>query len=217
MIGRARANVSLLLNLLPLLAAGCGTTWSVAALDAAPPEECSAAVRKELAAPGLRVLRDERPFIDFWLRAAIPTVEAKAESKVRYSMLKPGGLVGVARFHAAAVDFRAQKVLPGVYTLRYGVQPDDGDHQDKTEARDFLLLCPAAADGSPEPMEHKPLTKLSATLHGKKHPAVLFLAAPGDGPRPGLSRRGDPEEVVLEASGGKSMRLAIVVVGQYME
>jgi hypothetical protein len=66
-------------------------------------------------------------------------------------------------------------------------------------------------------MEHKPLTKLSATLHGKKHPAVLFLAAPGDGPRPGLSRRGDPEEVVLEASGGKSMRLAIVVVGQYME
>src|SRR3954469_10983149 len=127
MIRRARANVSLLLNVLPLLVGGCGSAWSVAALDAEAPGECSAAVRKDLGAPGLRVLRDERPFVDVWFRGTVPTTNATSETNVRYPTLKPGGLVGVARFHVAAVDYRAQKVLPGVYTLRYGVQPDDGD------------------------------------------------------------------------------------------
>jgi hypothetical protein len=217
MIRRDRGNVSLLLNAAILLLAGCGGGVSVATLSEPAPDGIAEAVRKELAPAGLRVLRDGRPYMDFWFRASVPTVAAKPGPGIRYGMLRPGGLVGAARVHAAAVDFRAQKVLPGLYTMRYGVQPDDGDHQDKTEARDFLLLCPAAADGSPEAMEHKPLTKLSATLNGKKHPAVLFLAAPGDGPLPGIVRRGNPEQVILEASDGSALRLAIVVVGKYME
>lgn len=212
MIGRARLPVSLLLN---LLLAGC-TGITVAPLPEAPPAGFAGAMTADLA-PGLRVLRGGSPYMDFWFRGNLAAVESKPARKVRYATLKPGTLVGVARVHQVAVDFRAQKVLPGLYTLRYGVQPDDGDHEDKTEARDFLLLCPAADDVSPAPLEHKPLTKLSATLNGKKHPAVLFLDAPGAGPLPGIVSRADPDRILLEAPAGKSLRLAIVVVGQYME
>lgn len=204
MIGRARASVSLLLN---LLLAGCAGV-TVASLPDPPPSG--------YAAPGLRVFRGGSPYMDFWFRGDVATVDARPQPRVHYT-LKPGVLVGVVRVHQVAVDFRAQKVQPGLYTLRYGVQPDDGDHEDKTEARDFLLLCPAADDLSTEPLEHKPLTKLSATLNGKKHPAVLFLDVPGDGPLPGVIERREPERTIVEARVGKALRLAIVVVGQYMD
>jgi len=136
-------------------------------------------------------------------------------------VLRQGALVGVVRVHGGAVDFRDQKVAAGLYTMRYAVQPDDGDHQDRTDARDFLLLSAASDDLSPEAMDLKPLIKQSAKLNGKKHPGVLFLAAGQEGPLPRIRTQGDPAQVVFEAevpgSGGKALRLTIVVVGKYKE
>jgi hypothetical protein len=90
-----------------------------------------------------------------------------------------------------------------------------------TEARDFLLLSRAADDLRPESMEPKPLIKQSAKLNGKKHPGVLFLAAAQEGPLPRVRTQGDPPQLLFEAeaptSGGKPLRLAIVVVGKYKD
>jgi hypothetical protein len=70
-------------------------------------------------------------------------------------------------------------------------------------------------------MEPKPLIQQSAKLNGKKHPGVLFLAAGAEGALPRIRTQGDPAQVVFEAeipdSGGKPLRLTIVVVGKYKE
>jgi len=226
MIGRTRNLVSFLFNGLAVVfpltlpPAGSGDD-RVEVLEAGAPSAIAEAVRAALSPSGYRVVLGGKASLDFWFRRALLTVEAKPEKGVHYGRLKPGALVGVVQVHEGVSDFRAQKVSAGVYTLRYAVQPDDGDHQDMTEARDFLLLSTAADDLSPETMEPKSLTRQSAKLNGKKHPGVLFLGAGKEGPLPRIRTQAAPAQVVFEAevpdSAGKPLRLTIVVLGKYKE
>lgn len=191
--------------------------FKVEALKEAAPADVSEAVRKEVSPAGTRVLRGGKPFADFWFRGAVPAVDAAKGLGILYPTLRPGGLVGVVRFHAESADFKAQKFPAGVYTMRYAVQPEDGDHQGVTESRDFLLLCSAAADPSPDAMEVKDAIKLSAKMNGKKHPSVLYLVGGQGGTLPRVVADEAPERSVFEAevsAGGKPLRLSIVIVGK---
>ena len=55
-------------------------------------------------------------------------------------------MLGVARFPAKYKDRRGQTIKPGVYTMRYGLFPVNGDHQGVAPQRDFLIPSPAALD-----------------------------------------------------------------------
>jgi hypothetical protein len=191
--------------------------FKVEPLKESAPTEVSEPVRKELSPAGSRVLRGGKPFADFWFRGAVPTAEGAKGLGVLYPTLRPGGFVGVVRFHAESADFKAQKFPAGVYTMRYAVQPEDGDHQGVTESRDFLLLCAAATDPSPDAMEVKDVIKLSARVNGKKHPAVLYLVSGQGGTLPRVVTDETAERSVFEAevsAGGKPLRLSIVILGK---
>jgi hypothetical protein len=101
------------------------------------------------------------------------------------------------------------------------VQPDDGDHQDVTESRDFLLLCEAAADATPGDLDEKTLRAMSSRINGKKHPSVLYLTEGRGGSRPRVTTQSSPLKTVLEVdvpgSGGGTFALAIVVDGRAEE
>jgi hypothetical protein len=165
-------------------------------------------------------MRGGKPFVDFWFRTAVPTADPAKGLGILYPTLRQGGLVGVARFHGGSSDFKAQKFPAGVYTMRYAIQPEDGDHQGTADSRDFLLLCQSAADLTPDPVEVKDLNKLSAKVNGKKHPAVLYLVAGQGGKLPRVLHDETAERAVFEAeapAGGKPMRFSIVVVGKAAE
>jgi hypothetical protein len=207
--------------LFPLILLAAREEYSVEALKEPAPSEIAEAVRKELAPAGSRVLRGGKPFIDFWFRATLPTGEARGGLGILYGTLKPTGLVGVARVHGGGSDFKGQKFPAGLYTMRYGVQPEDGDHQGATDSRDFLLLCPAASDASPDLLDPKELNKMSAKVNGKKHPAVLYLVGGDGGTLPRVVRDAAADRTVFEvevpAAGGKPLRLSIVVQGKAAE
>jgi hypothetical protein len=77
---------------------------------------------------------------------------------------------------AAFTDFRGQEVKPGVYTLRYGQQPQDGNHIGTSELADFLLALPAEADTDVKPItDFDTLSQKSAEAAGSTHPAILSL------------------------------------------
>jgi hypothetical protein len=199
---------------------GAAVDFAVEPLQEGAPSEVAEAIRKELAPAGSRILRGGRPFVDFWLRAAVPTADPAKGLGILYPTLKQGGLVGVARFHGGASDFKAQKFPAGVYTMRYAIQPEDGDHQGTAESRDFLLLCQASVDPAPDPIEAKDLNKLSAKVNGKKHPAVLYLVSGQGGKLPRVIHDETAERAVFEAeasAGGKPLRLSIVIVGKAAE
>jgi hypothetical protein len=222
MIGRARRIVSFLLNagILGLLAA-CAGPDLVGTLAEPAPSDFSDAVRGELAPSGLRIQRGGRPLADLWFRRSVPTGRPKVEEGVLYGALQAGSLIGAVRVHAEGRDFRNQKLPVGLYTMRYDVQPDDGEHLGLTETRDFLLLIAAADDRATAALGEDDLHKLSSKLHAKKHPAVLLLAETQDGPAPRLRARDASQKLIVEAdaadAAGKPLRLAIVLVGKYKE
>lgn len=187
-------------------------------LKEAPPAEIAEPVRKEIAAEGFRVTKAGKPYVDLWLRQPLRTGAAAEQLGVLFPTLKQGETVGVARFYEETRDFRAQKVAAGVYTLRYFVQPEDGDHQGTTDSRDFLLVCPAAADTTLAPVKPEDGVKLSSKVTGKKHPAVLYLIkadASAAVPRMAHDEQNHRWTLECEASAdGKKLRLGIVVVGK---
>ena len=61
-----------------------------------------------------------------------------------WSNVENGTLVGAVRVTGPFKEIRGKVVAPGVYTLRYGQQPQNGDHLGISTFRDFLLLSPAS-------------------------------------------------------------------------
>lgn len=203
--------------LLLALLTGCAAPPSLRRSAEPAPPELAEPIRGRLAPEAYHVSRSGALLFDFWFMAGVSTPGVSTPHHAYYGLL-PGSLVGVARVYSGASDFKGQKIAPGVYTLRYAVQPDDGDHQDVTESRDFLLLCAAADDRSAQEMGEKDLRSLSARLNGKKHPSVLYLAAGMSDHPPRLATEGVPEKTFLEVnvrtSSGGTMVLGVVVAGK---
>ncbi|MBM4075607.1 MAG: hypothetical protein FJ267_08185, partial [Planctomycetes bacterium] len=97
----------------------------------------------------------------------------KPSLNVKYA-LTPGQLVGVIEVTKKSeyTDFRGQDVAAGVYTLRYGQQPVDGNHVGTSELHDFLLAIPAKHDTDSATLKMSDaMHKLSAKTSGSNHPA----------------------------------------------
>ena len=95
--------------------------------------------------------------------------------------LAPGQLVGVIEIvkKSEFTDFRGQDVAAGVYTLRYGQQPVDGNHVGTSDLADFLLAIPAKLDTDPALLKmSEAMHKLSAKTAGSNHPAIFSLLPP---------------------------------------
>jgi hypothetical protein len=85
-------------------------------------------------------------------------------------------LMGAVKFAQPWQSFRKQNVKPGLYTLRLGIQPMDGDHMGSAPFSEFLLLCPANEDKKADALSHKQVTQLSSkALADANHPVVLLM------------------------------------------
>ena len=154
--------------------------------EAAPADELSEEVAAKLSESGLRVLRGEtRTVCEIWpCKEWAVKADFKPTSELLYPF-QPGQLIGVLRFTRRGSDFRDQTISRGVYTLRYGLQPVDGNHEGTSPTRDFLLLVNAENDTSVEPKAIEALLEASAEAAGSAHPAMLCLqqvTAEGDAP-----------------------------------
>lgn len=126
---------------------------------------------------GLHVTDEQGDLVTFWLLETPPKQEPTGEFGVDFGALPPGGLVGVVEFHRDWSDYRKRIVAAGVYSMRYGIQPADGDHTGQTYFRDFLMLLPIAQDAFPieGQLEAEPLVQVSKQATGTEHPGVIAL------------------------------------------
>lgn len=190
--------------------------------DGPPADELSEEIAAQLGTEGYRVIRGKkRTVCEIWLCKEWPVAtEFEVTGEVNYPF-KPGQLIGVVRFKRKGPDFRDQIVTRGVYTLRYGQQPVDGNHEGTSPTRDFLMLISAENDQAVAPADAETLVAQSADAAGSNHPAVLCLqSAAADGEVPGLRVDEDHEWTILQLRGkAKSgdttsdLRVDIVVVG----
>jgi hypothetical protein len=221
--GPARLAVATLAVLLGTAAAADSAGYRVKAESLAPPDELSEPVRKELGKDALTVSdAGGEVVLTVWFRPVVPA-RATAEqvrNGLTYREIPDGTLVGAVKFPSSFTDFRKQEIAAGVYTLRFAVQPETGDHMGTAPYTEFLLLSPAAKDASPDPLEPKALYQLSAGTTGGDHPGVMLLF-PHDGKKEGpeVTDKGDGVRVLavrraVEADGMKtSLGFALTVAG----
>lgn len=203
-----------------------GQELRVETLDEAPPADVlSAEIVKQLSPKGYKVMSGtSRTVCEIWPASQWP---AKADFKPSNSVLYPfemGQLMGAIRYKRKGGDFRGQEIPAGVYTLRYALQPEDGNHVGTSDTRDFLLLLPPADDQQAGVVSKENLFKLSPKASGTPHPAMLSLLSPSaksDAPR---MRHDEDRELwslgfAGKASGGKTgeLPIEIVVVGRAKE
>lgn len=186
--------------------------------DTAPPAELAADIRGTLDRKAVSI-GDE---LTVWFRSPLP-LEASAEvaaNGVGYREIPTGTLVGVVRLHGPFTDYRKQRIVAGVYTLRFAVQPDVGDHAGTSPHPEFLLLAPAAGDDSLGRVEMPALLALSRKASGADHPAVMLLVpATGATDTPTVATKGGGLRMLLvkrpaEADGVKTtLNVGLVVSG----
>jgi hypothetical protein len=193
--------------------------------DKEPPKELGEAVRGVLGGKAMNVFDDKGKLLfTVWARkelAAKDGVDAKAGLK--YANLEETTVLGAVRFPAEWVDYRKQKIKAGVYTLRLGIQPMDGDHMGTAPYSEFALLVPAEMDKKPELIDAKELHELSTKATTRKHPGLMLLF-PNKKPADAPAIEAKPKEhwvlnyQVPVAAGAQKANLgfSLVVVGQTM-
>jgi len=145
----------------------------------APPEDLPEAVLEMVASEGVRVQdADGKVLGEFWPRTAAYDGEPVSGFGIRFSTIPEGAFLGVVRFPEEASDFREQTLPAGVYTIRYGLHPEDGNHMGVAPSRDFGILIPLAEDPGPkENLAYAQLVALSRKA-GTPHPAILRIGFP---------------------------------------
>src|SRR5262245_51421129 len=161
----------------------------------APPKELKAHIQTLLGGPSVQLLDPKgNPVCEVWFRKEVPAdaTPEQAKNGLTYRELKETTLLGAVRFDQPWTDYRKQKIKPGVYTLRLGFQPQDGDHMGASMFQEFCLLASAAADAKPDPMAPKEHQELSSKSIGTSHPAV-FMLFPNPKPedKPQLAAKGN--------------------------
>ena len=124
-------------------------------------------------------------------------------------------LLGAIRVVAPMKDNRDQGFPTGLYVMRHGIQPQNGDHTGSTDFIDFALLLNAQGDKTVNGHYPTPLDMMKQSIADKKgeHPIVFALLPPKAEKQPSLTKDAK-DHWVLEVKTG-NMVLAIMIVGSY--
>jgi hypothetical protein len=199
-----------------LLSSRAQTTGTLTASAHAdpPPVELAAPVREKISPGGVRATANGITLTFWWVKELPLTAPS-------WAGVAEGTLVGAVKVERDYRDIRGKVIKPGVYTLRYGIQPANGDHLGVSPFRDFLLLSPAAVDGTAAPQGHDGTVDLSKQTIGGSHPAVWSIDPPVATEAPLSIHTTDlgHKAVVVELAGirdGKPepMRFGLVLVGR---
>jgi len=220
----ARRLTFLALALSTGLLAGAKPTHKLTPVKKAP-QGVSKQIAAALNPAGYGIAGPKGPVCEVWLVKSLAVKSSfKPSLDVKYPFTS-GQLIGVLRVAQKAefTDFRGQEVGGGVYTLRYGQQPPDGNHVGTSELYDFLLAIPAKFDADPKPLNGiEALHMKSAKTAGSTHPAVFSLLPTTKAAKAAsLTHDEDREFWILTLSGngkakGKTVKIQVrlVAIGQ---
>jgi hypothetical protein len=211
---------------LALSSPAADTKITVKVENAEPPKELGDAVRALLDGKAMSVFDDKGKLIaTVW---TVKSLESKAtpeqaKAGVKYSHIEETTIVGAVKFADTWVDYRKQKIKPGVYTLRLAVQPMDGDHMGTAPYNEFALILPAGEDKKPDLLEVEKMHEISAKSTTRKHPAMMLLF-PNKAPAEAPATEAKPKDhyvlsfrIPVTAGSEKAhLGFSLVVIGQTM-
>lgn len=163
------------------------------------PSEVAEPIRAALDEKAITLSTGDKPFFEFWFRKQLPLAKEAAGGTLAIDTLAEGTVLGVVRVNEERRDFRDEELPPGIYVIRLGIQPEDGNHQGVAPTRTFALLIPAAKDIKLDPIPHKDLMKAASVTNAIHHPTNLNLQSVEDttGRFPRLEERNDGQHKVV--------------------
>src|SRR5258708_11292153 len=199
--------------LLAALAAGTMFAQYKSEPAGAPPSELAPAISQALEQQGTRISGSNGVFCEVWFRTSLTPGPKSSEESVTLPTIPHGTLLGAIRFPAQGADRRGQPIKPGVYTLRYSLQPLNGDHLGVSPQRDFLVLVP---DGDDKDLNATPnfeaLMAMSRKASGTPHPAVLLMWGAGARDPVGFAKQGENDWVLTRKIGDTV--ISVILVGK---
>lgn len=149
----------------------------VTPLPETSPSPIAPAIAALLQQSGIKAIVGGATLDIWWAQAIALTVDGPG-----WSSVESGTLVGAMRVSGSYKEIRGKVVAPGVYTLRYGLQPQNGDHLGISTFREFLVVSPAAVDTDPKVLGFDGVVALSKQVIGTSHPAGMSIDPPQDAP-----------------------------------
>lgn len=184
------------------------------------PSEVNANLKPLMQPQGYRVVNDQgAPWCEVWIRKEVATSGQAGSGEAKYPEFHIGQLLGLMKFSSPASDYRGQAIKPGIYTLRYCLILQDGNHLGVAPIPDFVLLIPVSEDtaDADATMTTAEVVAMSRKTTGTNHPAVINMSPPaasGDA----VLEKDDLDHWVLKAKTQSSAKtdlpISIVVFGK---
>jgi hypothetical protein len=161
--------------------------FKVQAVQQAPPASISPEILRLLDGKAYRI-QDEQggDLARIWTLQATAGSEKPSGPKdtIQFPFFTDGELLGILEFAREGHDYRDQAIAKGTYTMRFGLQPVNGDHLGVSAYRDYVLLLPTTKDKSVATPTRKQLEQGSAQAAGTSHPASFLLLMAPEGAKP---------------------------------
>ena len=180
---------------------------TVRTANKAVPNEIAPELQALFQSQAVQVVQGDKTVLELWLAKEVP-LQSKPTSTVKaLDVVKPVSLLGAVVIPSARRDYRDDEVPAGTYTMRFALQPQDGNHSGSSEFGYFGVLVPAKLDTKPDAIkDYKELMKASSKETSTDHPMVLSL-------RPVTSTEGPPLRLNTPAPEHKSVRVKIPAKG----
>jgi hypothetical protein len=172
-------------------------------VDKEPPKEIDASIRGRLQSKAVELLDGDKPVFEFWFSAEVPLQSKPVSVSKALDAIRQTTLLGAVRVSSNQRDYRDDDLSAGVYTMRFALQPQDGNHLGTSEFPYFAALTPAKIDTKPDGIaDYKSLVKASSKETSTDHPVILSL-------RPAASDAGESPALNDPAPDHKSIRLKV--------
>lgn len=215
---RALALVAVAAMALPAGIAAAGEGYGAKTVEKAPPAELADEIKAELKGEALQVSGPDGLRYEFWFAKSVELTGAPGDDGLK--KIPEITLLGAAQVQDVEnLDFREDEVLPGVYTMRFGMQPEDGNHLGTSPYPFFAILIPSERDEELGGIaDHDDMVDRSMEDTAGVHPYILAMQPlPEDAPGVAEVAEGehDWQYVVIEVPGkadGKDAPFKIALV-----
>ena len=155
---------------------GLAADFELGKITEAAPDDVSSDIIDVLAGEALQLKDGDKPQFSFWFVKELPLKAAPESSKKALDQIADVTLVGVVAAHVEHRDYRDDEIYDDIYTMRFGVRPEDGDHQGTSEFLYFLVLTPVQLDEDVEGFDDMDeLAEVSGEETATGHPIVLSV------------------------------------------
>ncbi len=171
--------------------------------DQAPPKEISDSIKALLSPKAICLNDGDKAAFQFWPVKEVSLKSKPSSASSALDSIAEATLIGAISVQGSGFkDYKDNDISKGVYTARFVLQPQNGDHLGTAEFNYFIALVGAADDKEPGSFKaYTPLVKASGKQTSSGHPLVMSL-------RPAESASETPS-LTEPASEHKAIRLKL--------